>query len=83
MCRGPSADPRATIPNCGWQSALGSIVHINSRWITDIASPEGGDIMSNLGNFGIHGQAAPFAPMPQKVDKTGLPDNRGDRSDVW
>lgn len=26
---------------------------------------------------------APFAPQPQVVDKNRLPDNRGDRSDIW
>lgn len=57
------------------------MLHINPKWITNIVTVDG-DINGQKGNFAVH-DGKSLQPIPQKVDKNTLPDNRGDRSDVW
>ena len=77
------ADGQATIPDCGYTSVLAALVHNSPQWITNIARPDGADLMGDTATFGIHDMVAPYAEKSQTVDKGSQPGNRGDKTDVW
>jgi hypothetical protein len=78
----PALTPTATIPNCGFLSAVGAVLHTNSRWLSNIISSDGAPATARTATFNVHSSGGTNAQRV-KVDKTGLPSNRGDRSEVW
>lgn len=72
----------ATIPNCGLLSSIAAVLHTNPRWLTDIISADGSASTARTATYNVH-QADASRADRVNVDKTRLPTNRGDRSEVW